>query len=396
VLFNPPQYLVASIDAPTDVTSLAISNDLAGPFGGVAGVKKTIPAGSLRHVDQNIKTAYTHFYGMSWQSAIRTRFTTSIEYNGSTGRKLYDLADPNKRGAGLVYEGIGTPGSRPNTQYAAFNSRGNRGRSQYHGVTLSADARNIGDQLTLTAKYTVGRAKDNLSNTFSDGNNGFFVLGYLDAFDPMLDWGYAEYDVRHRLSVSAIYDLPFLRNSTGLTRTLLGGWQFSGQFTARSGYPFSVFDCTNGLAFCMRAIDNANIDKNATDGPATGNPNEFTLLDLTPILGAVGSYVNPKTGNSDFGPYPSNMTARNAFRGPGAWNSNFSVHKRFRFGSHYAAQFRLEVFNLFDHHNMYVLTENADVSSFTKITGYKGDNPSQGSDLNDANRRIQLGFKFEF
>jgi outer membrane receptor protein involved in Fe transport len=395
VLFNPPQYLVASIEVPTDVPSLAVTTDLAGPFGGIAGVRKTIPGGSLRHVDQNIKTAYTHFYGISWQSALSTRFSTSLEYNGSTGRKLYDLADVNKPGAALVYQGIGTAGSRPNTQYAAFNTRGNRGRSQYHGVTFGADARNIGDQLTLTAKYTFGRAKDNLSNTFSDGGNNF-NLGYLDAFDPMLDWGFADYDVRNRLSISAIYELPFLRNSAGLTRTLLGGWQVSGQFTARSGYPFTVYDCTNGVTACMRAIDTGDIDKNVTDGTPTGNPNEFTLLDLSPILGAVGSYVNPLTGNSDFGPYPSNMTERNAFRGPGAWNSNFSLHKRFRVGSRYAAQFRLEIFNLFDHHNLYVHTDAADVSSVTTITGFKGDDPSIGSDLNDANRRIQLGFKFEF
>ena len=63
VLFNPPQYLVASIDAPDDVATLPIFTDTAGPFGGVAGVTKTIPAGSLRHVDQNIETAYAHFYG---------------------------------------------------------------------------------------------------------------------------------------------------------------------------------------------------------------------------------------------------------------------------------------------------------------------------------------------
>jgi hypothetical protein len=263
-------------------------------------------------------------------------------------------------------------------------------------VTLSADARNIADQLTLTAKYTLGRAKDNLSNTFSDGNNGLFALGYLDAFDPMLDWGFSEFDVRNRLSFSAIYSLPFLRDATGPARTLLGGWQVAGQFTARSGYPFSVFDCTNGLTFCMRAIDPGDIDKNAGSGTPTGNPNEFTLLDLTPMLSAVGSYANPLTGNSDFGPYPSNMTERNAFRGPGAWNTNLSLHKRFRFGQRYAAQFRIEIFNLFDHHNLYVHTDAADVSSFTTLTGFKGDDPSEGSDLNDANRRIQLGFKFEF
>ena len=66
VLFNPPQYLVASIEVPATSwrpADLRIEN--AGPFGGVAGVTKTIPGGSLRHIDQNIETAYAHFYGVS-------------------------------------------------------------------------------------------------------------------------------------------------------------------------------------------------------------------------------------------------------------------------------------------------------------------------------------------
>jgi hypothetical protein len=278
---------------------------------------------------------------------------------------------------------VGTATSRPNPQYSFFNTRGNRGRSQYHSVVFSADARRLGETgLALTSKYTLAQSKDNLSGTFSDSdNNGFFNVGYLDTFDPMLDYGYSVFDVRHRLSVSAIWNVPW-----GGTGTWAGGWQVNAIVTARSGYPFSVFDCTNSniAQSCMRAIDNANITKNATDGPATGNPNEYMLLDLTPILGAVGSYVNPITGTSEFGPYPANMTARDAFRGPGAWNVDFIVGKRFRFGGK-AALVRLEAYNLFNHHNLFVHSDAADVSSFTQITGFKKDE-----------RRMQLGFKFEF
>ena len=99
VLFNPPLYLVATIDAvdlPGGVQPIYTDN--AGPFGGVAGVTKTIPAGSLRHVDQNIKTAYSHIYGVSVTKDIAGLMTGSIEYNGSSGRDLYDLADVNKAG----------------------------------------------------------------------------------------------------------------------------------------------------------------------------------------------------------------------------------------------------------------------------------------------------------
>ena len=132
---------------------------------------------------------------------------------------------------------------------------------------------------------------------------------------------------------------------------------------------------------CRRAESR---DKNATDGPATDNPNEFELLDLTPIMGAAGSYVHPLTGNSEFGPWPDDMTERDAFRGPGFWSVDFSLAKRVRFGTQ-AVQFRIEAYNVFNHANMYVRSGNADVSSFDSITGFR-----------EGNRRIQLGLKFEF
>ncbi len=385
VLFNPPEYLVASIDAPTDVPSMPIYVDPAGPFGGVAGVTKTIPGGSLRHVDQNIETAYAHFWGVSYAQEIRTGLYGKVEYSGSAGRKLYDLADPNKRGARLVYTGQGGPTERPNTSYAAFNTRGNRGKSDYHGVTFTVEGRRLGNTgLQFTANYTLSKAEDNLSSTFSDWAANF-NLGYLDAFDPSLDYGYAEFDARHRAVISGIWTLPFGRDASGVVKALVSDWQLNFILTARSGYPFSLWDCTNGLGYCMRALDPVGIDKNATSGTSTGNPNEFRLLDLTPLLPYAGTYVNPLTGNSDFGPYPADMTKRDAFRGPGFWNVDLGISKRIRFGDRYAVQLRAEAYNLFNHANMYVYADQADISGTDTITGYK-----------DGNRRLQLGIKFEF
>ena len=147
---------------------------------------------------------------------------------------------------------------------------------------------------------------------------------------------------------------PFGRDATGFTRALISDWSLNFIFTARTGFPFTLWDCTNGLGLCMRAQDPVGIDKNATDGASTGSPNQFELLDLTPLVRYAGGYVNPLTGNSDFGPYPSDMTKRDAFRGPGVWNIDFSVSKRVRFGDRYAVQFRAESYNLLNHPNMYV------------------------------------------
>jgi hypothetical protein len=382
VTFNPPLYLVTQIDAVDVGGTLPIFTDPAGPFGGVAGVTKPIPVGSPRHVDQNIKTAYSHIYGVSITKDMSGLLTGSIEYNGSTGRNLYDLADVNKAGAPLVYEGVGTQFGRANTQYTAFNTRGNRGRSQYHAVVFSADSRQFGNTgLATTAKYTLSHAKDNLSETFSLGdNNGYFNLGYLDAFDPMLDYGNAGFDVRHRFSASAIWAVPF-----GGTNPWLGGWQVNALFTARGGYPFSIFDCTNAVvAVCMRALDPAGIERQTNTSIATGSPNEYDLLDISALAPFAGTYVHPVQGTSEFGPYPDTMTKRNDFRGPGAWNMDFIIGKRFRFGNK-AALIRLEAYNVFNHANLYAQTDAADVSAVTSITGFK-----------DDFRRMQLGLKFEF
>jgi hypothetical protein len=390
VLFNPPDYLVASLNAGVDVPTMPIYTDPAGPFGGVAGVTKTIPPGSLRHIDQNIETAYAHFYGLSYQQEIAANLVAKVEYSGSLGRSLYDLADPNKRGAPLVYLGEGGELERPTTQYAAFNTRGNRGRSEYNGVQFSLESRRVGDTgLQFNGSYTFGRAYDNLSTTFSDSGNNY-NLGYLDAFDPMLDWGFAQFDVRHRASISGIWQVPYFKEGSGLTRAFLADWQVAFLFNARTGLPFTIYDCTNGFSLCMRMQDPVGIDRNATDGASTGNPNEFKLLDLTPVVPYVGGYVHPVQGTSDFGPYPSDMTKRHAFRGPGFWNVDATLSKRIRFADRYAVQFRFEAYNVLNHANMFVDSGNADISSFDAIYGYRGSRyiPDQ--------RRLQLGVKFEF
>jgi len=52
--------------------------------------------------------------------------------------------------------------------------------------------------------------------------------------------------------------------------------------------------------------------------------------------------------------WPSNMTARNAFRGPGAYNINLAIRKQFAVTERYKLQFSTEFYNLLNHSNYYV------------------------------------------
>jgi hypothetical protein len=281
-----------------------------------------------------------------------------------------------------------------NSQHSAFNTRGNGGWSNYHGLTLGWDARRIaGSGLQLTARYTLGFAKDNLSSTFSDTSNSY-NLGFLDAYDPGLDYGWADHDVRHRFVMSGIWQVPVARAGSGWKRALFGDWSFSWLLTAQSGAPFTVFDCTNAYSVCMRMLSVA--PRASYSATPAEEPNSFVCLDYSNQAAGFGTYVNPLTGTNDFGPFPSSMETRNSYRRPGRWNADAMLTKRPRLGDRLSLQLRLEVYNLFNHANLYIVEYAADTSN-PKITAFRGYVPDlTGSVPGDGQRRIQLGAKLEF
>ena len=243
---------VVSLVAGTDVPSLPLTADNAGPLAGTGSI--TLPRTSLRFVDPNIKTAYAHLWNASFQRELFRTFTASVDYTGSAGRQLYTIGDVNAPGSGAAYLGdlSNGPLGRVNRQYSNLNRRTNGGVSRYDALVLGLDARRVGSTgLSFTTRYTYGHTKDNLSTTFSESNNNF-NLGLLDPFDPRLDYGDADYDIRHRFTGGFVWELPWLRQSTGVVHALAAGWQVASAVKMQTGAPFTVYDCTNATTRCMR------------------------------------------------------------------------------------------------------------------------------------------------
>ena len=100
----------------------------------------------------------------------------------------------------------------------------------------------------------------------------------------------------------------------------------------------------------MRMLVQPGLDRTPSVTLAsTGDPNAFVYLDLANQAAGIGSYANPLTGTSDFGPFPSNMDARNSFRLPGMWNADAIFSKRFSLAGARGLQVRVETYNLFNH-----------------------------------------------
>jgi outer membrane receptor protein involved in Fe transport len=398
VIQNPPNYAVVSLVAGTDVPVIPLSTDNAGPLAGTGAV--TLPRTSLRFVNPHIQTAYAHLWSLSFQRELFRGLTASIDYSGSAGEKLYSLEDPNAPGSAAAYLGdlSGGPLGRLDPQYSNMNQRNNNGLSRYHALIFGVDSRGLGNTgLSFTARYTYGRTKDNLSTTFSESNNNF-NLGLLDPFNPRLDYGYADYDIRHRLTAGVIWELPFARNSNALLHALAGGWQVAGVVKAQSGSPFTIYDCTNGNARCIRLLVEPGLTRTGASNPAsTGDPNSFMYLDLTNQASGVGTYANALTGTSDFGPFPANMDARNGFRRPGIWNVDAIFSKRFAVAGTRGLQVRIEAYNLFNHANLFIRQDAVDMSSSTQVLAFRGDTGTgDGAPQGDGQRRLQLGLRFDF
>jgi outer membrane receptor protein involved in Fe transport len=397
VIQNPPNYSVIALTAPGDVTTIPITTSNAGPLAGTSGTK-AIPRVTLRAVDPNIKTSYAHL----WSGAVEHQFAAGVigalEYTGSKGVDLYTINRLNIPGSSLVYggtgSGSGSKADRINPQYSYINFRANGGFSTYNALNARLEMRNFRRQgLTMRMNYTWSHAIDNLSSTFSEAVTGAGNLGLLDPLHPGLDKGSADFDIRHRFTIAAVWEEPY-KGKNRVMDAILGGWSVIPNFTARTGAPFSVWDCSNAAyVLCPRAMYDAPFHAVYTDKP-TGNPNEFAYMDLG---SPDSSYVNPVVGVADFGPFPSSMTGRNVFVQPGFWTLDFAIHKNFSFTERFKLQLRGEAFNMFNHSNSYLVFANTDLSATPTITINRGLRNDNGAVVPLGEKRsLQLALKLIF
>ena len=383
VIQNPPNYGVLDVRAGRDVPSLSITTNNFG----IAGQSGTYPFRSptLRAVDTNIKNAYADVYNLSVEHELVRGAVAGLEYSGSRGIHGYTIQSYNDIGWGPAFTGNGcgakggadcaNPLQQLNNQYSYINYRGNGNDSWHNALNAKLTTNNLFNKgLTVTANYTWSHTEDYSSATFggSDEWSGQ-GLGTLDPFAPRLDKGDADFDVRSRFYVSAVWTIPFAKNTHGIWNRALDGWELAPIVEARTGYPYTIYDCTNAQTAynCARYIPSARVSRDgttSTSSAATLGPNSYAYETIPAPLVYGSMYAgnstiptcasDPSTGLStgyDCS-YPANMTSRNAFRQPGFWNTNFGIYKNFKMTEKIKLQFRAEMYNTFNHSNYYVQT----------------------------------------
>ena len=416
---NPPNYGVISLISNQDLPiNQPVYTNNNGPLQGTG--TKFLPAVSQRAINQNIQTAYAQTWNLGIQRQVAKNSVLSLTYAGSHGIHEYDIANintgsggnPAGYASGNLYLGLPNPADRLNLQYSNMNYRSDGGYNHYNSFDARFTSTNLMNWgLNLTADYTWSHAQDNLSSTFTEqfgGLSGAYQLGYLDGFNPKLNFGNADYNIPNRFVLSGVWNIPWMQNAgSAWKRQALGGWAIGSIFSVHSGNYYSVYDCSNfnGTSCPLYAANQPTQYIGSNQGAAS--PNLFNYLALpnqggTPVnlgdtLGlpnCTGLYHQGCTYTQDGAPYPG----RNAFPGPGYWNMDMNFYKNFKLTERFTMQFRGEFYNIFNHHNLYITTLNLDASSLSNqwIQAEKGGIYGYAGQPSDERRNIQFALKLLF
>ncbi len=292
-------------------------------------------------------TSYQYSLGVQRQLGAKT--VASIAYVGNQNRYLSNRREINLPSYALIANGTITNSNNlyrnsvPYLGYQSINANLNEANSHYQSI--QTEFRSQLKYLSLNAAYTWSRSIDPTTGT---GGNGYDLN---NVSNPWQGWKYdigpSFFDRTHVAFVNFIYDLPVFRSSSNrLAKAALGGWQLSSIITMQSGAPLNLG--VSGNTIC-RFVQNCAVrpdqvgaiayPKNRTTFASSGNA---TVQWFLPQAFAPAT----STGQPD---YVFGNAAKNVLRGPGRFNTNMALFKKFAFTERASVELRAEAYNVWNH-----------------------------------------------
>ena len=175
-----------------------------------------------------------------------------------------------------------------------------------------------------------------------------------NSWNPRLNYAPSDFDIRHVVTTTWVYQLPFGRGKTlagnanrGLD-AVIGGWQLSGLARWTSALPFSAIDTrgfTNNFLFNTNMVQTAPIRSGLFHDPTTGAPTAFA--DPASVVAGVAITTGlPATLTPMRFAFPGEAGSRNNFRGQGFFGIDASLAKSWKITERFNLRFAWDVFNV--------------------------------------------------
>jgi carboxypeptidase family protein len=323
------------------------------------------PAGSTRSIfDINFRDGYTYNWNLNLQQQFGRNYMIELAYVGARGRQFLLKGDPNQAPPtlGVTSADTNRPYIRLSPALRTIGQVRSEGTLDYHAL-LFRFQRRFANGFSFLNSYTYGHAID-----LNSDNDGDVTL--TNVYDPGYNRGPADYDVKHTISSSWIYEVPWGR------ATAWGGWHASGILYWRTGLPVNITQ-TQGVQSTGTANRPNRLSQNIYPADQTidrwFDPAAFQIVpDPTGTYGDAG---------------------RNIGRGPGQFNIDAALIKTTRFGR-FEHELRIEAFNILNHPQFAQPNGQFGSANFGRITAMLS-NPSC-SLCGTTERQIQLAMKLKF
>ena len=294
---------------------------------------------NLRGIQLNYKTPYVQSYNFTIQYQLSRADSIEAGYVASLSRHLETFVGTNQQSE-LLPLGYNPQNYIPFPDFAYGSSYADTiGTANYNALQTKYQ-RKMANGLTALFSYTFSKTLSDAGDLLSNGNLGGFRAPDLPNWGIQKDMGLAAFDIRHAISLSGSYDLPFgkgqplMSNGNRPMQFLFGNWSTNFILTLDTGQPLTV-NCataTGAGTGCFALLTSVNPYSGPHNVEQYYNPAAFAT---PPVVTSIGQ--------TNYAPLGGGITQVD---GPPLHRLDFSAFKAFPLNERMRFEFRAEIFNL--------------------------------------------------
>jgi outer membrane receptor protein involved in Fe transport len=273
---------------------------------------------ALSYKAKDIRSSYVEQMNLFLQQQFGGN-TISLGYVGVLGRRLLRTVNadqPEVSGSSVTPPNV-YQAELPFVTTITYNYNGSS--SNYDAMQLIWERR-FANGLSVNANYT--------------WSHGLTNVGSTDTYNPSLDYGNSDNDLRQRVATSVNYELPFGSHAAGLLGAAIKGWQANGVYYWQTGLPYTVTNqATASNGYLYDNLSTAVSERpNVIASPKVSHP-------------SVNEWFNPSAFTQQpEGTYGDERV--NQLLGPRDRRADLSLMKTFALWERLNLQFRAECFNI--------------------------------------------------
>ncbi|WP_158749606.1 carboxypeptidase-like regulatory domain-containing protein [Acidobacterium sp. S8] len=347
---NPPQFADPSISIYNEGTTLAnfsYGTSSSGPtgFAPPPGIKYEVDdhgglVGTRIGVggpQPNLVPPLVQNWSIGIQRSIGSSVVVEADYFGTSATHLYFQTDSNRFAGDLIVNNGNL--ARLNSSFGSVIYGQSIGVANAE-VAAFAISKRFSRGWSVHAIYNYGKALD---YTSSNDNGVGGAENVIDVNNPARNYGRADYDARHRISIDAVWNIPGLHG--GVQGFVTNGWMVSPVIVLESGQPFTVY---TSASFPSGDYNGDGFNYDVPNVPSFGSNKSTERSDFLEGVFPASAFPLPALGTE------GNL-GRNTYNGPGLANVNLAASRTFKLpfiGDQGGLQIRGEILNLFNRVNL--------------------------------------------